>query len=360
MSQPNGHAAGKERPARLRAVVLTMSDRCFRGATVDTAGPAVARLLNERLGAIVAPIEVLPDERAGLARRLIELCESGVVDFAVAVGGTGFSPRDVTPEAVRDVVERLTPGLDEAMRAESLKKTPRAMLSRCVSGIRGQTLIVSLPGSERSAVENLEAILPALVHGIGKLQGDPTDCGPPRGGGEGTPFSSRATVGAHASRPAATFVLGICGYSGSGKTTLIESLVPVFRSRGLRVAVLKHDAHAPTVDAPGKDSDRFFKAGADVLLRSPDENFIRRHGPGASLDDCLEELAPEYDAILVEGHKDACMTSKIWLRGDDGEDPPASTGVFLERLARDADRHRRVLEIYDAWKKGAPLPKPGT
>jgi hypothetical protein len=250
-----------------------------------------------------------PDERAGLARRLIELCESGVVDFAVAVGGTGFSPRDVTPEAVRDVVERPTPGLDEAMRAESLKKTPRAMLSRCVSGIRGQTLIVSLPGSERSC-GGFEAI-PALA--TASANSATLWIVPPRGDFTGTPRSVDASAGAQAGRPAVTFVLGICGYSGSGKTTLIESLVPVFRSRGLRVAVVKHDAHTPTVDAPGKDSDRFFRAGADVVLRSPDETFIRRHGPGATLGECLGKLF----RIRCDsgGRPKTDLAAKIWLRG---------------------------------------------
>ncbi|MBN8216929.1 MAG: molybdopterin-guanine dinucleotide biosynthesis protein B [Spirochaetes bacterium] len=331
---------GPERPAPLRAVVLTMSDRCLRGETVDTAGPAVARILEGRLSAAVAPIEILPDERAALSRRLIEVCDGGLADFVAVVGGTGFSPRDVTPEAVRDVAERLTPGLDEAMRAESLKKTPRAMLSRCVSGIRRQTLLVSLPGSERSAVENLEAILPALAHGIAKLQGDPADCGPPRGGGAAQP------------RAKGPFVLGICGYSGSGKSTLIEGLVPVFRGLDLRVAVVKHDAHAPSVDAPGKDSDRFFRAGADVWLRSPGENFSRRHGPGEDLGACLARLERDYDVILVEGHKDAPLPSKIWLRAEDGGDPPASAGLFLDCLGRGVDRQKRVLEIFEAWKFG--------
>ena len=97
----------------------------------------------------------------------------------MTVGGTGFTPRDVTPEATRYVVDRLTPGLDEAMRAASLPKTPHAMLSRGVSGIRGSTLIVNLPGSQRAAVENLQAILPALAHGLAKLRGDPSECGRP-------------------------------------------------------------------------------------------------------------------------------------------------------------------------------------
>jgi molybdopterin biosynthesis enzyme MoaB len=93
------------------------------------------------------------------------------------VGGTGLSPRDITPEAVRDVIERPTPGFDEAMRAASLAHTKLAMLSRACSGVRGQTLILSVPGSERAAVENLRAILPALPHGLRKLRGDPEDCG---------------------------------------------------------------------------------------------------------------------------------------------------------------------------------------
>ena len=97
----------------------------------------------------------------------------------LVVGGTGFSPRDVTPEAIAAVMERPTPGLDEAMRSASLLKTPHAMLSRAISGIRNSTLLISLPGSERAAVENLEAVLPALGHGLEKLRGDPSDCGRP-------------------------------------------------------------------------------------------------------------------------------------------------------------------------------------
>lgn len=164
---------------RWQAVVLTSSDRCSRGEAVDTAGPAVVRRLEERLAAHVYKIEVVPDERAMIAERLRHYSDGHTIDLIAVVGGTGFAPRDVSPEAVRDVVDRLTPGLDEAMRAASLAKTSRAMLSRAVSGIRRSTLIVSLPGSERGALENIEAILPALDHGLGKLRGDPADCGRP-------------------------------------------------------------------------------------------------------------------------------------------------------------------------------------
>ncbi len=166
--------------AVFQAVVLTVSDRCSRGEATDTAGPAIARLLTEKLGAHVFAIEVVPDERPLIEERLRHYCDGHSIDLVVTVGGTGFSPRDVTPEATRAVVDRPTPGLDEAMRAASLAKTPHAMLSRGASGIRKKTLIIALPGSERGAVENLEALLPALPHGLAKLRGDPSDCG--RGG----------------------------------------------------------------------------------------------------------------------------------------------------------------------------------
>ncbi|HUU59494.1 MAG TPA: molybdenum cofactor synthesis domain-containing protein [Phycisphaerae bacterium] len=162
---------------RFQAVVLTVSDRCSRGEATDTAGPAANGLLTGQLGAHVYAAEVLPDEKDAIAERLGHYCDGHSIDLVVTVGGTGLAPRDVTPEATRRVVERLTPGLDEAMRSASLRKTPHAMLSRGVCGIRGRTLIVNLPGSERAAVENLRAILPALEHGLTKLRGDPSDCG---------------------------------------------------------------------------------------------------------------------------------------------------------------------------------------
>ena len=162
---------------RLQAVVLTISDRCASGEAEDTAGPAVCKMLEESLTAHLYRREIIPDVRKKIAARLKHYCAGHSIDLVVTVGGTGLSPRDVTPEATRDVVERLCPGLDEAMRAASLAKTKYAMLSRSVCGTRGQTLIINLPGSERAAVENLDAILGALGHGLDKLRGDPTDCG---------------------------------------------------------------------------------------------------------------------------------------------------------------------------------------
>ncbi len=163
-----------------QAVVLTISDRCSRNEAIDTAGPAVARLLAEQLKAHIYKTEILPDDRLRIVERLKHYCDGHSIDIVVTAGGTGFAPRDVTPETVAEVIDRPTPGLDEAMRRVSGAKTPHAMLSRGVSGIRGATLVVSLPGSARAAVENLQVIIPALSHGLAKLSGDPSDCGPRR------------------------------------------------------------------------------------------------------------------------------------------------------------------------------------
>jgi len=164
----------------LQAVVLTISDRCSRGEAEDTAGPATAKLLTDSLGANIYRTEILPDDKAAIAARLKHYSDGHSIDLVLAVGGTGFAPRDVTPEVAGEVIDRLTPGLDEAMRTASAAKTPHAMLSRAVSGIANSTLIITLPGSERAATENLQAVLPALGHGLEKLRGDPSDCGRPR------------------------------------------------------------------------------------------------------------------------------------------------------------------------------------
>lgn len=161
----------------IQAVVLTISDRCSRAGSVDTAGPAVASLLQSGLGAHVFANDILPDEKDMIGERLRHYCDGHTIDLVVTVGGTGFAPRDVTPEATRSVVERFTPGLDEAMRAASLQCSPHAMLSRGASGIRGRTLILNLPGSVRAASENLSVVLPALPHGLATLRGEVSDCG---------------------------------------------------------------------------------------------------------------------------------------------------------------------------------------
>jgi molybdenum cofactor synthesis domain-containing protein len=154
----------------LRLAILTVSDRSSRGERPDASGPALVELVQSQ-GWQVVRQEIVPDEMEAIQETFRTWSDSGDVDVILATGGTGFAPRDVTPEATRAVVERLTPGLDEAMRAASLKVTPHAMLSRAVSGIRKSTLIINLPGSPKGATENLQAVLPTLEHAV-KLLND--------------------------------------------------------------------------------------------------------------------------------------------------------------------------------------------
>src|SRR5438128_1978309 len=152
----------------IRAVVLTISDSAARGEREDLSGPAVVSEL-ENLKAEVIAAEIVPDERAEIASRLRHYADSGAANLIVTTGGTGLAPRDVTPEATKDVIDREAPGLAELMRAESLKITPLAALSRAVCGVRGRTLIVNLPGSVRGARENFAAIARTLPHAIALL-----------------------------------------------------------------------------------------------------------------------------------------------------------------------------------------------
>jgi molybdenum cofactor synthesis domain-containing protein len=156
----------------IRCGVLTLSDRSSRGERADTSGLALAALIQAE-GWSVIDQSILPDEEPAIRQKLIDWADGGKMDIILTTGGTGFAPRDVTPEATRAVIEREAPGLVEAMRAASLKITPHAMLSRIVAGIRKRTLIINLPGSPKGAVENLQVILPALPHAIQLLSEDP-------------------------------------------------------------------------------------------------------------------------------------------------------------------------------------------
>lgn len=157
------------------AIVITVSDRCYRGERKDEAGPAVQALLREA-GYELEEAVLVPDEFLEIEAALHAAAAADAA-LCVTTGGTGLSPRDVTPEATLAVLEKRVPGIPEAMRAASLAKTPRAVLSRSEAGILGRTLIINLPGSPRAARENLEAVLPVLAHGLDILRGSGSaDC----------------------------------------------------------------------------------------------------------------------------------------------------------------------------------------
>lgn len=161
----------------IRAAILTVSDRGSRGERDDQSGPALAAWVAER-GVEVVASAMVADEEPLIATALRDWADGGGVDLILTTGGTGVSPRDVTPEATTTVLERMVPGLSEAMRAASMRKTARAMLSRGVCGIRGRVLVLNLPGSPAAAVENLEAVWEAVPHAVKKIQGDMEDCAP--------------------------------------------------------------------------------------------------------------------------------------------------------------------------------------
>lgn len=156
----------------LRFGILTLSDRSARGERADSSGPALTRLI-EAEGWTVSKQSLLPDDESSIREILVDWSDSSELDVILTTGGTGFSPRDVTPEATRAVIERDAPGLAEAMRAASLRITPHAMISRIVTGIRKKTLIINLPGSPKGAVENLQVVLPVLSHAVQLLREDP-------------------------------------------------------------------------------------------------------------------------------------------------------------------------------------------
>ncbi|NLC06396.1 MAG: MOSC domain-containing protein [Syntrophomonadaceae bacterium] len=159
----------------IRVGLLTCSDRGSRGEREDQSGALLKELVREIGGEVVSYL-VVPDEKEVIIEKLIDMVDYQKIDLVLTIGGTGFSPRDITPEATMTVIQRRAPGLAEAMRMESMKITPRAMLSRGVAGIRRRSLIINLPGSAKAARECFKAIMPALPHGLEILRGDAQEC----------------------------------------------------------------------------------------------------------------------------------------------------------------------------------------
>lgn len=165
---------GKEFPTG----VLTISDKGSQGKRVDESGKTAVSLLQEA-GFSVVQTKIIPDDREQIARTLIEWADKDCLALVVTSGGTGLSPSDVTPQAMKEVIDFEVPGMAEAMRAESLKKTPHAMISRAMAGVRKRCLIINLPGSPGGVRDNLSVVLPALKHALEKLGGDTSDCATP-------------------------------------------------------------------------------------------------------------------------------------------------------------------------------------
>jgi molybdopterin-guanine dinucleotide biosynthesis protein MobB len=271
----------------MKAALLILSDRGARGERADASGPALEQWLKLHEVA-TARCEVIPDEATLITARLADWADSNEFDLILTCGGTGVSPRDVTPDATLPVLERVIPGFGEAMRASSLQKTPHAMISRAVAGIRGRSLIINLPGSPKGAIENLEAVWPAVPHCVAKLQGDPEECGQPQ------PVSN---VGLKA--------VSFVAKSGTGKTTLLEKVITELKGKGVRVGVIKHDAHKFDIDHPGKDSYRLTAAGADTMLISSPEKLalVKRHQASPPIRELITTYFKDVDIVLTEGFK---------------------------------------------------------
>jgi molybdenum cofactor synthesis domain-containing protein len=165
----------------MKAAILTMSDKGASGERTDASGPALGKWLADK-GVATIQYKMIPDDMATIVATLEEWSDSGRFDLILTTGGTGVSPRDVTPDATIQVVERIIPGFGEVMRIKSLEKTPHAIISRAIAGIRGKALIINLPGSPKGALENLEAVWPAIPHAVAKIQGDPAECALPETG----------------------------------------------------------------------------------------------------------------------------------------------------------------------------------
>ena len=158
------------------AAVITVSDKGYRGQREDTSGPNLVKILTEK-GFEVSYTSIVPDEPDMIKEQLVKCADELKIALVLTTGGTGFSPRDITPEATLEVVERLTPGIPEAMRAESMKITPKGCLSRSAAGIRGRSLIINLPGSKKASTENILAVIDPVAHGLDMLYSEGSaDC----------------------------------------------------------------------------------------------------------------------------------------------------------------------------------------
>jgi len=310
----------------MRVAIITSSDSGAAGLREDKSGPLIQEIVTN-LGAEVVSYVMLPDEKEALKEEMCRIADNQLAELILTTGGTGFSKRDIMPEATLEVVERQVPGIPEAMRAYSMQFTARAMLSRAAAGIRDNTLIVNMPGSPKAIGETLEYIYPQLVHGIDILTGSASNC---------------ARKG--------PYVFCVCGVKNSGKTTYMEKLVAGLKVKGFRVATIKHDGHDFDGDERGTDSSRMYDAGADATAVFSASHVLIHKREEKSLDDIVKNFE-NYDFVLIEGCKDKGYTKVEILReGNSAEcvsNPNGRIGLVTDIADVRAIKDQKNETIYD-------------
>jgi molybdopterin-guanine dinucleotide biosynthesis protein MobB len=311
--------------------ILIMSDKGARGEREDLSGRQIQDLLGPQYQA--AYYEIIPDEKELISEKIRQACDERALALLLTSGGTGFSSRDVTPDATMAVIERPVPGIPEAMRYYGLQKTPKAMLSRAVAGIRGKTLIINLPGSVRGVRESLSAIMPTLEHALDIMLGTAAECGQsgagnPGGAGNGQAKCVRSTP----------VICIVSKGSNTGKTTVMENVIGELVRRGYKVGAVKSDCHGFEIDVPGKDSWRFSQAGAQATaVIGPDRYaLIQKTDHKKELDDVIK-LMDDVDLILVEGFKLAGKPKIEVVRQAKGTELASSAGELIAVVTDAAD-----------------------
>ncbi len=296
----------------MKAAILVLSDKGAIGLRKDTSGPAIRHWLSEN-GVETVRVDIIPDDFPTIQEKLIHWCDTAVAELIITCGGTGVSPRDVTPEATKSILERELPGFGELMRQKSLEKTPMAILSRAIAGIRSNCLIINLPGSPKAALENLEAVWPAVDHGVAKIKGDPSDCA----NIHSNPLPSPPVVSC--SPPVVSFA----GFSGSGKTTLLTEVIKLLSGKGYKVGAIKHEGHRFEIDKPGKDSWRMTQAGSTVTVISDNSTLalIKKHKTAPSVSSIISDYYGEMDIVIVEGWKESAPNKIEVFRSEVGKSP---------------------------------------
>lgn len=305
----------------MKAGVLVLSDKGAAGLREDTSGPLLKNWLSEH-GVETAKFDLIPDEFDIIKKTLAEWADSENIDIIISCGGTGVSPRDVAPEATRAVLDREIPGFGELMRMRSLQITPMAIISRAMAGIRRRSLILNLPGSPKAAIENLEAVWPAIPHAVAKIQGDSSDC---------------ADLHQADMQRQKEFhmppIISFAGYSGSGKTTLITAVIEKLTGKGLRVGALKHEGHCFEIDKPGKDSWRMTQAGATATLISDKDKLalMRKNEGNPDCKDLIAAYFGDMDIVFVEGWKETAP-ARIEVYREQAGNPRLQTGKETSNL----------------------------